>query len=315
MAEIDNNYIFYAQLQNLNKIIFDNIHTKDTKCLEKEDCDRIMEEIIKNEFSYKDLGRLYPSSYNNIISNLTYMYDSHVYPIIELLFDHIDNYTHDDIDIYPRIFRQACIYGRLPLIQKLLHEKRIYSDVQRDFIETYIVYSFWKDFCRKVSISNNSRDVQIARIEIANILLDMYPKTLIQVQDTMIKHYKNARKNGLYLVAKYIFLFYNIHRVKDDVDSFGKMFICACECNANELIQICCRKNPYKYTIDYSGTYIFDPDDYIIMKENGEYGIIRSLRNELWERKRLLLYQLHYRNGCLPIDVVRYMFSYLKEVS
>jgi len=233
-------------------------------------------------------------------------------------------YTEDHIYMYPSILRDACIYGRLPLIQKLLQDPNILSDVREDYIQTYITYSFWKDFCKEVPVYNDIVEVQNTRIYIANILLDMYPDTMLHsatmMKYTIDKYYEIAYENGLYLLAEYIFIFCNIHRIKIKMDSFDKTFICACENNIMNLVQLYCKKNPYRYSIIQCSSKDIDSEDCIIAipEKSGspKYGIIRSFRNEQWEKKRLILYKLHYENvpgiKNLPIDVIRYMFSYME---
>lgn len=318
MTKPENNYTLYHQIQFLQNIIF----SIDKKTLEKEDCDKIVSEITKNDLSYTNIGRLYPSTYNIIISDLSYMYNSHVYPIIELLFDHIHVYTEDDIHMYLCILKQACIYGRSLLMEKLLHDQRMLSDVRDDYIHTYIIYSFWNDFCKKLPPNHNIIDIQKARIDISNMLLNTYPNLLLYsakyMKHTIDKYYEIACENGLYLVAKYIILFCNMYHITIKPDSFDKMFVWACEKGIIELIQIYFNMNPYKYGIIYHNDTLRYSGDCIIHINNHQntYGIIRSIRNELWERKRLVLYKLHYENRGesinLPMDIIRNVFSYLK---
>lgn len=311
--EIENNYVMYSHLKDLKHIC---------SC----DCNdiSIMEELAKKNIPYKDLGRLYPSIYNSIICDLAYKYASFVYPIIELLFDHIHTYTDDDIHMYPRIFRQACIYGRLPLLKKLLQETRISADVRGDYIQSYIAYSFWKDFCRYAT-----REIELARIEIANLLFDMYPSTMNWMNMSTWDACKVLREKHMDIAASYMILFKRMTHITEDIDSYDKMFICACDKSnsINVFIEMCCKRNPYKYTVIKNSGEILESVanattsnrilPMLTRKSKNTYGliygVIRSFANEMWERKRLVLYQLHYgnRNQNIPIEVIRNIFSYV----
>jgi hypothetical protein len=265
------------------------------------------------------------------------MYYSYVYPIIELLVDHIHTYTDDDYCLIPRILQHACISGSMKLFNYVLNDKRVLSDVREDIIQTYIRYSFWKRFCcRKyyMDIDNTYNtfidDVQKNRIQMADILFKMYPGLMIysasQQEYNISTYYCDACSNGIYTIAEYIIDFSNKCNMK--ITNFDYIFTRACQTGEMGLIEMYYKWNPYKYSIFVSHESIdttlttsnnyYEHDknvDYIIhiRGHDTKYGIVRSLRNELWERKRLLLYKLNYEGETpiMPIDLIRHIFSFV----
>jgi len=290
--------------------------------------------LSENSFRYEEMAVQFPYTYCSLVSTLCSMENEFVYPILEILVKHI-HLPRDATDQYKKEFLQkvlihACISGSSVLFDFVIS----YDGFKMgEWIHNIRIWDYL--FCRKEYMDDSIIEtVQKNRIQFANIYIRYNPASI----DSWCFWFSCLCRRGMYILVEFIMNHSN--EICLQFFELHKMFIYACNTGNQTLIDIYLRFNNCKYNIIMSemnltslgcpalsrgvlgGREWIDDDeligeDFIIPIKNNSsaYGIIRSNKNEKWERMRLF----HIRNKhvketnvrFIPVDVLGYISRFL----
>lgn len=292
--------------------------------------------FAEHAFRYAEMALQFPYTYCSLVSTLCSMEDKFVYPLIETLVKHIrfdaNATTKYKKEILEKILVHACIAGSPVLFDFVMSYYGSSEFELGDWLRNIIHVSWNYLFCRKEYMDDIMIEtIQKNRIEFARRYIEYSPTSI----DSWCFWFSCLCRRGMYILAE--FILNNAGEIRHQFFDLDKTFIYACNTGNTVLIDIYIRFNSCKYNIIMSemnltslgyptlgggiigGKEWIDDDEFIgedfiipIKNNSTTYGVIRSKRNETWERMRLF----HIRNYehyqlFIPVDIIGYISTFL----